>query len=409
MGVRFVAALTLGAWTAAAQAPPPMFSPEYGEALRDILSLEESDAARLERQVAANPENFRGRLQLMAYDQRADRAGRPESTARRVRNALWLIEHHPESEILHSPVAHFSPGDLAEADYRRAVTLWAKAADNAAVQWNAASFFEGLDPELRLHYLERTAAADPNHPYALRPLAELYAMSMLEGGPPSSHAQSALDATKNVWVLGNAAYMLQSQYNLSVQRGTPNPRATQLAERYFLKAQALDPSLDRRKILPQLEQHTAAPARAAAPVIRTLAVAEFSELPPAIAGVLRSKNCKVPQPTAGGPRRNAIRGEFFTKREIGWAVLCSAHGSTTLLAFRNARDTNPDTVTSGGGDYPREITAAGRDFIVRHYRAYGGPEPPSIDHQGIDDAFVEKASVTWYFHQGRWLRLQGAD
>jgi hypothetical protein len=44
-----------------------------------------------------------------------------------------------------------------------------------------------------------------------------------------------------------------------------------------------------------------------------------------------------------------------------------------------------------------------------HYRAYGGPKPPPIDHQGIDDAFLEKASVTFYFHKGNWLQLTGAD
>ena len=38
-----------------------------------------------------------------------------------------------------------------------------------------------------------------------------------------------------------------------------------------------------------------------------------------------------------------------------------------------------------------------------------GPNPPAIDHQGIDDAFVEKASVVRYFHRGRWLELAGAD
>jgi hypothetical protein len=27
----------------------------------------------------------------------------------------------------------------------------------------------------------------------------------------------------------------------------------------------------------------------------------------------------------------------------------------------------------------------------------------------FDDAFIEKASVTWYFHNGKWLRLQSSD
>lgn len=147
----------------------------------------------------------------------------------------------------------------------------------------------------------------------------------------------------------------------------------------------------------------------------------FPDLPPPIAAALRARNCRVPQPSANGTPRNVIRGEFLAKGETGWAVLCSVNNSTALLVFRNGRDTNPNRVSTSedrtylqglDGDnigYSREITAAGRDFIMGHYRAYGGPEPPPIDHQGIDDAFLEKASITWYFHDGKWLRLQGAD
>ena len=447
MGVRFAvfAALILTgapprpARAQAPAAPPPMFSPWYAESLRDILQLEESDAARLERQLAANPDDFPARLKLMAYYQRADRAGRPEDRAKRVQHALWLIEHHPDSELMHSPVSRFTKGEIAPADYRRAEALWeaaAKVKPNAAVEWNAASFFQDLDAGLYMHYLEATAAADPNHPFALRSLADLYALSILDRGPLASGAQAGLEASKNVWVLGNAAYMFQSQYNQSLQRGTPNPRAAELAERYFLRAKALAPNLDRQTTLPQLDPRTMAHARQvqmqaerdwqaraeeAAGQIRRLPVTAFPGIPAAVAGVLRARNCAVPQPAAGGAPRNAIRGEFFAKGEAGWAVLCSVDNSTALLVFRNDRDTNPVTVTTSedrnylqGLDdshigYSREITAADRDFIMRHYRAYGGPEPPPIDHHGIDDAFLGKASVTWYFHNGKWLRLQGAD
>jgi hypothetical protein len=66
---------------------------------------------------------------------------------------------------------------------------------------------------------------------------------------------------------------------------------------------------------------------------------------------------------------------------------------------------------AGGGrmEYSREIRAVGRDFIVRHYRAYGGAVPPAIEHQAVDDAFLGKASVTYYCSKGNWMRLQGAD
>jgi hypothetical protein len=420
--------------------PPRLFSPWYAESLRDILALEEPDVARLERQLAANPEDFPVRLKLMAYYQRADRSSRQEDRAKRVRQALWLIEHHPNSELLHSFVSRFSQGELPPAEYRRAVALWdaaakARAAD-AAVQWNAASFFQALDFGLYMRYLEATAAADPNHPFALRPLADLYALSILEDGPLTSRAQAGLEASNNVWVLGNAAYMLQSQYNRTIQMGAPNPRAAELAERYFLRAKALDPNLDRQAILPQLTPQGIAHARQvelqvqrdwqaraeeAIGKIRRLPVEAFPDLPTTVAGVLRARNCRVPQPSPDGAPRNVIHGEFFAQGEAGWAALCSVNNLTTLLAFRNDRDRNPDTVTTSedrvhlqglGGNqigYSRQIIAAGRDFIMRHYRAYGGPAPPPIDHHGIDDAFLGKASITWYFYQGKWLQLAGAD
>lgn len=424
----------------AAQLPPPMFSPWYGDAISDALELEQTDVLQLERKLRQQADDFPTRLKLMAYHQRADRASHPEDLAKRVRHVLWLIEHAPESEILHSYVAQFSPGQLTPAQYGSAEALWRAALEaapkNAAIHWNAASFFQPLDPALHLRYLEGTAAADPNHPFALRPLAHLYAVYLLEEGPLRSRAEAGLETSNNVWVLGNAAYMLQSQYNSSVQSGSPNQRAAQLAERYFLRAKALNKDLDRNAILPQLNMQNIAAARRAEEQsrrdwavrfqeatgrIRRLPVDAFPTLPPAVAGVLRARNCRVPQPWMEGAPRNVIRGEFFGKGQPGWAVLCSVNNSSSLLVFRSDRDTDPEILNSAedsgylqgvGGDaigYSREITTVSRDFIVKHYRAYGGPEPPPIDHHGIDDAFLEKASVTLYFYGGKWLQLQGAD
>ena len=147
----------------------------------------------------------------------------------------------------------------------------------------------------------------------------------------------------------------------------------------------------------------------------------FPDLPPAVANVLRQRRCTIPQPWGDTSPRNVIRGEFIAKGESGWAALCSVNNLTALLVFRNDGDTAPQTVNSSedrnylqGVDatdigYSRQISAASRDFILRHYRAYGGPEPPPIDHHGIDDAFVGKASSTWYWHRNRWIALQGAD
>lgn len=66
-------------------------------------------------------------------------------------------------------------------------------------------------------------------------------------------------------------------------------------------------------------------------------------------------------------------------------------------------------ISPGQVGYSRQISAVRRDFITRHYRVYGGTKPPPINHEGIDDAFVEKASTTWYFYKGKWMKLTGSD
>ncbi len=407
---------------APAQAPPPQFGPWYAPALRGILLLEPEDVDRLEHQLVANPDDQVARLQVMAYYSRADRAGEPADRARRADHFFWLLAHHPESEILHSPYAAFPPGLLTPRQLDRASALWTAAVKqhpgNKTITWNAASFYQSLDPERYLTYLEATAALDPLHPYAIRPLADFYALSLLEEGPLAERCRKGLDASRNVWVVGNAAYMLQSQYNRSVQVGDPKSRAKELAERYYVRAKALDPSLAREKILPQLPPASAAPPAAVparpAPPIPRLRPETFPELPPALAATLRARKCTVPQPPlANAAPRNVIRGEFFIHGEPGWAVLCAFPGRRqAVLVFRSDSDVQPDEIARSPFDpslYSREITTVGRDYILEHYRAYGGPKPPPVDHQGIDDSFLEKASVVWYCYRGKWLQLQGAD
>lgn len=64
----------------------------------------------------------------------------------------------------------------------------------------------------------------------------------------------------------------------------------------------------------------------------------------------------------------------------------------------------------GALNFSRGLGVVGAKFILEHHRAYGGVKPPRpLDHQGIDDAFLGKASVVHYFHKGKWLKLSGAD
>ena len=148
---------------------------------------------------------------------------------------------------------------------------------------------------------------------------------------------------------------------------------------------------------------------------------EFSELPGTVVRELQRRGCTIPQEAYTKKRHNVIKGEFGKPGQSDWAVLSSVKGVSSILVFWNGSEKNPATVapledriflqgiTANQIGFSRGITPVGKEFIMRHYQAYGGTKPPPIDHQGIDDAFIEKASVTWYFYEGKWLKLSGAD
>jgi len=157
-------------------------------------------------------------------------------------------------------------------------------------------------------------------------------------------------------------------------------------------------------------------------VVTRLPPAAFSELPLNLAVELQRRGCTIPQvPMIEGGRHNIIKGEFAKPGQIDWAVLCSVKGVSSVLIFWNASETNPGHIegrsdddrlqgwTDGKSVYSRKIEPVGKSYIMEHYKAYGGEKPPPIDHQGINDIFVGKASVVLYFYRGKWLHLSGAD
>lgn len=155
-------------------------------------------------------------------------------------------------------------------------------------------------------------------------------------------------------------------------------------------------------------------------VIR-LSPSRFPQLPLPIRQELTRRGCTIPQVWGQNTPHNVTKGSFIQPAELDWAVLCSVNQTSTILVFRNAstsrvtefaREPDINSLQGEGGTqigYSREIGAVGRQNITGYYRAYGGPKPPPIDHQGINDAFVGKASVVLYFYRGKWLELTGAD
>ena len=147
----------------------------------------------------------------------------------------------------------------------------------------------------------------------------------------------------------------------------------------------------------------------------------FPALPPKIRRELERRGCTMPQISPDKKPQNVIKGQFTGKGRADWAVLCSLNHVSTIYIFRNASEREPlelapqsdaNSLQDKGGaaiEYSRAISAVDREYILKHYHAYGGPKPPAIDHQGINDAFLGKASVVRYFYAGKWLQLTGAD
>lgn len=151
----------------------------------------------------------------------------------------------------------------------------------------------------------------------------------------------------------------------------------------------------------------------------------YPGLPPNIAANLSARGCKIPQAYFKSELHNAIAGEFTRPGQKDWAVMC-AHGSEfTVLLFRNGVSTDPTTIYGPWSDefrvdifkasrgtrtgYNKAIFVIEKEDIMRHHRAYGGPTPPPIDHQGIDIYCCEQASQTLYWYNNKWHTLQGAD
>lgn len=148
---------------------------------------------------------------------------------------------------------------------------------------------------------------------------------------------------------------------------------------------------------------------------------EVRDVPRAVAEELTRRGCTIPQEAFSKERTNVIHGAFARPGQTDWAVLCSIRGTSSILVFWNGSPDKPGELAAakdrnyiqgmenGRLVFSRGIGPVGGAFILEHFRAYGGPTPPPIDHEGIDDAFLGKASVVHYFSGGRWLELTGAD
>jgi hypothetical protein len=159
--------------------------------------------------------------------------------------------------------------------------------------------------------------------------------------------------------------------------------------------------------------------------VRRLSPDTFRVLPASIRKELIRLGCTIPQTYEQERPHNVISGRFTASTGTDWVVLCSRARISSILVFRRGQTPPLELATAPDREYlqghleglggsaigfSRVISVASARFIRAAAAAgHGGPAPPPLDHDGIDDAFTGKGSTVLYFHSGKWLTLAGSD
>ena len=140
---------------------------------------------------------------------------------------------------------------------------------------------------------------------------------------------------------------------------------------------------------------------------------------------LEARGCLVPQPWDARAPQNVVRGAFTAARAREWAVLCSVRGTSQILIYRSEQAGTGRVVDSleraadgawvqgiGGGrwGYSRLLRVLPRGQ-TRRWRedGEGNPIPRPVDHDALEQVFLDKAAEAFYFAAGRWYRTFTAD
>ena len=161
--------------------------------------------------------------------------------------------------------------------------------------------------------------------------------------------------------------------------------------------------------------------RADAATVR-LSPSAFPNIPPAIRTELRRRGCRIPQNFFSKTPHNVVRGRLTSASQEDVAVLCSIKRVSRILVFRGGSSKSVMQLASvadrsylqvvGANNevgYSRAIDVVGVEFIRAHENADADPLPRVLEHDGIEDIFVEKGSSVRYWYRDRWLRLAGVN
>lgn len=153
-------------------------------------------------------------------------------------------------------------------------------------------------------------------------------------------------------------------------------------------------------------------------LIRHLPVSSFPQLPGAVGNLLKERGCLIPQTYEAHQPENVIEASLERPGSKDWAVLCSEHGTVSLLVFFGDKATaslSGPRVLATAPETER-LQAHGADRVlgfnwgidsaspeqVREAQAGMQPLPPRLDHDALADSVTDGATVYHFYTGNAW-------
>jgi len=155
--------------------------------------------------------------------------------------------------------------------------------------------------------------------------------------------------------------------------------------------------------------------------VEHLPASSFPMLPPAVAVELNRRECLIPQTYEAHGPENVIHGSFKHAGETDWAVLCSVHGTVSLLVFFEGAAETPAVVSSAPETARLQLNNSTGEFGFDWGIDVASPEqvheaqldmrrrPPRLDHDAVASSIIDGETTYRFFNGSIWTILDTSD
>jgi hypothetical protein len=155
-------------------------------------------------------------------------------------------------------------------------------------------------------------------------------------------------------------------------------------------------------------------------LIRHLPVSSFPQLPASVQNLLNLRGCLIPQTYEAHQPENVIEASLERRGSKDWAVLCSEHGTVSLMVFFGdgaspavlARARETERLQAHGADgvlgFDWGIDAVSPEQV--HEAQIGMRHLPArLDHDALADSVIDQTTVYHYYAGSAWTVVETQD